>query len=77
MVKPVNITLGLALAVLSLLPAGVTAAVVASIDRDTIELNESFTLKVLVDTAIDREPDAAALNDDFEVLTRSELSNTT
>ncbi|HEX7719324.1 MAG TPA: BatD family protein, partial [Woeseiaceae bacterium] len=51
--------------------------VVASIDRDTIELNESFTLKVLVDTAIDREPDAAALNDDFEVLTRSELSNTT
>ncbi len=79
MVKSLIFVPGLALALLflSLMPATVAAAVVASIDRDTIELNESFTLKVLVDTNIDREPDAAALNDDFEVLTRSELSNTT
>jgi hypothetical protein len=53
------------------------AAVVASIDRANVELNESFTLKITVDTAIDVEPDAAALDEDFFVGTRSQLSNTT
>lgn len=54
-----------------------TAAVVASIDRAQVELNESFTLKVTVDTAIDVEPDVTALEDDFFIGTRSQLSNTT
>ncbi len=36
------------------------ASVVASVDRSDIELNESFTLKITVDTAIDSEPDASA-----------------
>ena len=53
------------------------AAVVASIDRANVELNESFTLKITVDTAIDVEPDASALEEDFYVGTRSQLSNTT
>ena len=53
------------------------AAVIASIDRANVELNESFTLKVTVDTAIDVEPDASALEEDFFVGTRSQLSNTT
>ena len=53
------------------------AAVVASIDRASVELNESFTLKITVDTAIDVEPDATALDEDFFVGTRSQLSNTT
>lgn len=53
------------------------AAVVASIDRADVELNESFTLKITVDTAIDVEPDASALEEDFYVGTRSQLSNTT
>lgn len=53
------------------------AAVVASVDRGRIDLNESFTLKVTVDTAIDTEPDAAALEQDFYVQQRSQLSNTT
>jgi hypothetical protein len=52
------------------------AAVVASVDRADVELNESFTLKVTVDTSIDTEPDASALENDFYVLHRSELSNT-
>lgn len=56
---------------------GANAAVVASIDRATVELNESFTLKVTVDTAIDVEPDASSLDEDFFVGTRSQLSNTT
>jgi len=55
----------------------VDAAVIASIDRSRIELNESFTLKVTVDTAIDVEPDASALEQDFLVGSRSQLSNTT
>jgi hypothetical protein len=37
------------------------ASVIASVDRADIELNESFTLKITVDTAIDTEPDASAL----------------
>ena len=53
------------------------AAVIASVDRANVELNESFTLKVTVDTAIDVEPDASALAGDFVVGTRSQLSNTT
>jgi len=53
------------------------AAVIASIDRVKVELNESFTLEVLVDTAIDVEPDASALENDFYVGSRSQLSNTT
>jgi len=68
----------LALTVLFLawLPDPAIAAVVASVDRADVELNESFTLKVTVDTAIDTEPDASALERDFQVLHRSELSNT-
>jgi hypothetical protein len=58
------------------LPHTSFAAVVASVDRSDVELNESFTLKVTVDTAIDTEPDAGSLEDDFYVLSRSELSNT-
>ncbi len=53
------------------------ASVIASVDRADIELNESFTLKITVDTAIDTEPDASALDADFFVGTRSQLSNTT
>ena len=56
--------------------AAVDAAVLASVDRGRIDLNESFTLKVIVDTAIDVEPDASALEEDFYVGSRSQLSNT-
>lgn len=57
--------------------AAADAAVIASVDRGRIDLNESFTLKVTVDTAIDVEPDASALEGDFYVGSRSQLSNTT
>jgi hypothetical protein len=50
---------------------------VASVDRADVEINESFTLKVLVDTDVDVEPDASALETDFQVGQRSQLSNTT
>lgn len=60
-----------------LLAMQVSAAVVASVDRADVEINESFTLKVLVDTDVDVEPDATALETDFFVGQRSQLSNTT
>ena len=60
-----------------LLAVHANAAVVASVDRADIEINESFTLKVLVDTDVDVEPDASALETDFQVGQRSQLSNTT
>jgi len=64
--------------VAALLTLGIAeASVIASVDRADIELNESFTLKITVDTAIDTEPDASALDADFFVGTRSQLSNTT
>ena len=65
-----------AVALFGWLPVDAGAAVVASVDRADVELNESFTLKATVDTAIDTEPDASSLEDDFYVLSRSELSNT-
>ena len=64
--------------VVALLTLGIAeASVIASVDRADIELNESFTLKITVDTAIDIEPNASALDADFFVGTRSQLSNTT
>jgi hypothetical protein len=53
------------------------AAVVASVDRANVELNESFTLKVTVDSAIETVPDASALETDFRIGATSQLSNTT
>lgn len=65
----------LVLLVLAILPA--RASVIAAVDRANVELNESFTLKITVDTAIDVEPNADDLEEDFYVGTRSQLSNTT
>src|SRR5210317_769276 len=52
------------------------AAVKDRVDRNTIELNESFMLEIVVDTEIDLEPDISALNEDFYVGQSSQLSNT-
>lgn len=60
-----------------LLSGRVAAAVTASVDRADVEINESFTLKIHVDTDVDTEPDASALEEDFYVGQRSQLSNTT
>jgi hypothetical protein len=59
------------------LPSLAAAAVTASVDRDEVELNESFTLKVIVDSAIDVVPDVSALEEDFYIGSSSQLSNTT
>jgi len=52
------------------------AAVTARVDRNTIDLNESFMLEVVVDTEIDLQPDISALEEDFYIGQSSQLSNT-
>ena len=54
----------------------VSAAVTARVDRPTVDLNESFTLEVIVDSNTDLEPDLTVLQDDFYVGQVSKLSNT-
>jgi hypothetical protein len=61
-----------ALLVSTVAQAGVTARV----DRNTIDLNESFLFEVVVDSDINIEPDISALHENFEVGQRSQLSNT-
>ncbi len=51
-----------------------SATVTASIDRDRIESNESFTLKITVDSTADLAPDLAVLAQDFEVGQTSQLT---
>lgn len=55
----------------------VVADVVATVDRAFIELNETFILKVTVDSQIDAEPNTEGLDKDFYVGSRSQISNTT
>ncbi|MBT8077370.1 MAG: BatD family protein [Gammaproteobacteria bacterium] len=53
------------------------AEVVASVDRASVELNESFTLKLSVDSEVSAVPDVSHLEADFLVGQPSQLSNTT
>jgi len=66
----------LAAAVLLMVCSVAQAGVQARVDRNTIDLNESFTLEIVVDTEIDLQPDISALNEDFYVGQSSQLSNT-
>lgn len=61
----------------SLLLATVSvAAVTTSVDRPNVDLNESFTLEIVVDSNTDLEPDLTVLDQDFHVGQVSKLSNT-
>ena len=66
----------LALLVLLLAAATASAAVTARIDRPVVDLNESFTLEIMVDTNTDLEPDLSVLDENFYVGQVSQLSNT-
>ena len=68
----------LAIAFFCLLAASVAnAAVTATVDRSRVELNESFTLTLIIDGNQDTVPDLSVLETDFEVQQTSQLSNTT
>lgn len=62
--------------VLLVMSAPLRAEITASVDRADIELNETFTLKVTVDNGQGGEPDASALNKDFDVLQLNQGSST-
>lgn len=68
--------LALLIGVTVLASATAHAGVTSRIDRNTIDLNESFMLEVVVDTEIDLEPDVSALDESFYVGQSSQLSNT-
>jgi len=52
------------------------ATVTARVDRPTVDLNESFSLEVVVDSSTDLEPDLTVLEENFYVGQVSRLSNT-
>ena len=56
--------------------ATATAAVTARVDRPTVDINESFTLEVVIDSNSDLEPDLSVLEENFVVGQVSKLSNT-
>lgn len=69
-------TIGL-LAIAGLLwTAAASAAVTARVDRPTVDLNESFTLEIIIDSNTDLEPDLSVLEESFYVGQVSKLSNT-
>ncbi|MDJ0700194.1 MAG: BatD family protein [Woeseiaceae bacterium] len=57
--------------------ANATAGVTAKVDRPAVDLNESFTLELVVDGNADVEPQISVLDDAFFVGQSSQLSNTT
>ena len=61
---------------LLLVSATAYAAVTARVDRPTVDLNESFTLEINVDSNTDLEPDLAPLEESFFFGQISKLSNT-
>ncbi|MDJ0759251.1 MAG: BatD family protein [Woeseiaceae bacterium] len=65
------------LIVLMLFGATAQAEVVVTVDRNRVELNESFTLEISVDSNTTSDPDISALEVDFIIGQRRDLSNTT
>ena len=65
-----------ALVLLTLLAAPSFAAVLARVDRNTVDLNESFNLEIVVDSATTLEPDLTVLDAGYDVGQVSKLSNT-
>jgi len=59
-----------------LFAATAAAAVTARVDRPTVDINESFTLEIVVDSNTDLDPDLSVLDENFIVGQISELSNT-
>jgi hypothetical protein len=61
---------------LLLVSATASATVTARVDRPTVDLNESFTLEIIVDSNTDLEPNLVPLEESFFVGQVSKLSNT-
>lgn len=57
-----------------LVPAA-TADISVTVDRNTVNVNESFQLIFTADSAPDDDPDFTPLEDDFEILNQAQSSN--
>ncbi len=66
----------LAMCAIFLATGSALAGVTASVDRPSVDLNESFMLEIVVDTHIDVEPDLSVLDEKFYRGQVSQLSNT-
>ena len=71
-----NFSRSIALIACLLCAANAAAAVTARVDRPSVDINESFTLEVIVDSNTDLEPDLSVLEENFLVGQISKLSNT-
>jgi hypothetical protein len=60
----------------ALLSFSAAAEITASVDRERVEQNESFTLEIVIDANSDQVPDLSVLEADFFVGQTSQLSNT-
>lgn len=70
-------SLALGGALLCLICVCAEASVTASVDRQRVEQNESFSLELTVDSTADMSPDLSVLDEDFIIGQTSRLSNTT
>ncbi len=68
--------IALAALIVAVSTSSAAAAVRASVDRPSVDLNESFMLEVTVDSNTDLEPDLTVLDENFYVGQVSQLSNT-
>ncbi|HNP37911.1 MAG TPA: BatD family protein, partial [Woeseiaceae bacterium] len=68
------IALGLIALALLFVTELAAATVIASVDRDRVEKNESFTLEITTDSTLVDTPDLSALNTDFYIGQTSRLS---
>jgi hypothetical protein len=59
------------------LVVAVQAEVIVRVDRADLDLNESLSLEIVVDSDVATEPDLSVLEEDFHVGQGSQLSNTT
>ena len=71
-----NLQRSIALFVCLLCAANAAAAVSARVDRPSVDINESFTLEIVVDSNTDLEPDLSVLEENYFVGQISKLSNT-
>ena len=71
----ISVILMVSVTLLMLVSSAAFATVTASVDRPTVDLNESFTLEITVDSNTNLEPDLTILQEDFYVGQVSKLSN--
>lgn len=65
----------LLLLILFVFPFFTQAALTSSIDRNTLSLNESFTLTLSSDQSLDEQPDFSVLEKDFDILSRQQSNS--